>query len=65
MRSIYPESQPKVQRVMIAYPADKMKLKMNLDIASQTLSEAKSEFILGFQCIYEAKSEFIFGFIRC
>ena len=31
---------------MIAYPADKMKFKMNLDIALQTLSEAKSEFIL-------------------
>ena len=31
---------------MIAYPAGKMKFKMNLDFASQRLREAKSEFIL-------------------
>ena len=31
---------------MIAYPVGKMKLKMNLDFASQTLREVKSEFIL-------------------
>ena len=32
---------------MIAYPEGKMKSKMNLDFASQTLREAKLEFILG------------------
>ena len=32
---------------MIAYPAGKMKSKMNLDFVLQTLWEAKSEFILG------------------
>ena len=47
---------------MIAYPAKNMNLKMNLDFTSQTLREAKSEFILAFQCIYEAKSEFILAF---
>ena len=42
MRYVQPDSPPKVQQVIIAYPADKMNLKMNLDFASQTLREAKS-----------------------
>ena len=32
-------------------------------LPSQTLSEAKSRFILGFQSVREAKSRFIFGFL--
>gem|GEM_PF-2747085 len=62
MRCVYPDSPPKVQQVIIAYSADKMKLKMNLDFASQTLREAKSEFILGFRTLREAKSRFILAF---